>query len=81
MTQVPDWYKDFVAAVVSGLPGDIDEATAMKWIRDPAGLESALADLASGSTISGALGHDRLEFLRPASTCVKYKMSKAPRRL
>lgn len=59
MSPVPDWYKDFVAAVVSGLPGDIDEETAMKWIRDPAGLESALAELAGSNTISDALGHDR----------------------
>ncbi len=47
MTEVPGWYQDFVAAVVSALPNDIDDQAAIGWVKDPAALQKALAHLGS----------------------------------
>ena len=49
MTEVPGWYQDFVAAVISALPREMDDATAIGWVKDPAALERALASLSSGA--------------------------------
>jgi hypothetical protein len=55
MTSPLDWYREFVAAVVSRLPGDIDEASARRWIDDPDGLAQVLEGLVSpGATAGGA---------------------------
>ena len=57
---LPDWYREFVAAVVARLPNEIDEATARQWIDDPDGLEQALGSLAAASTtIGGTLKNDK----------------------
>ena len=43
MPETPDWYMEFVAAVVARLPRDIDEAAARRWAGSPEQLEEALA--------------------------------------
>jgi hypothetical protein len=53
MAEVPGWYNDFIAAVVTALPRDIDDRTAIAWVKDPAALEKALAPLASGAPEGG----------------------------
>lgn len=43
MPDTPDWYMEFVGAVVARLPRDIDEAAARCWVSSPDQLEEALA--------------------------------------
>lgn len=43
MPETPDWYMEFVAAVVARLPRDIDEAAARRWAGSPDQLEETLA--------------------------------------
>ena len=65
MTSLPEWYRDFVAAVVARLPGDIDEPSASRWIDDPDALAQVLAALGSsgtdagGTTVGGTLQNDK----------------------
>ncbi len=59
MSPPPDWYRDFVAAVVAHLPGDIDEAAARRWTDDPDGLDKVLGALAGSSGVGGTLEHDK----------------------
>ncbi|MCH7654369.1 MAG: hypothetical protein IIC95_00070 [Chloroflexi bacterium] len=62
MSPLPDWYRDFVAAVVAHLPSEIDEAAARRWINDPGGLDDVLGALAGsggGSQIAGTFEHDK----------------------
>ncbi len=58
MAQVPEWYREFVAAVVARLPTDIDEGSARRWIEDPRGLEQLLEGLAATGGL-GALKNDK----------------------
>ncbi len=59
MSPLPDWYRDFVAAVVAHLPGDIDEAAARRWIDDPEGLANVLSGLVGSSEVGSTLEHDK----------------------
>ena len=60
MSPLPEWYRDFVAAVVARLPSDLDEAAAKRWIDDPEGLEGILGGLAAGSGgVGTTLEHDK----------------------
>jgi hypothetical protein len=55
MAEVPTWFTGFVADVIAQLPRDIDEATAMRWMQDPQGLEQALRGALTGSAgVAGA---------------------------
>ncbi len=60
MTEVPDWYAEFAAAVVAALPRDIDEATARGWTIDSAGLRRALGVLSAVGGI-GPLKNDKAD--------------------
>ena len=51
MADIPGWYKDFVAAVVVALPDELDEPTAIAWLKNPAALEQALKSLASAAAV------------------------------
>ena len=68
MADIPGWYKDFVAAVVVALPDELDEPTAIAWLKNPAALEQALKSLASaaaveaadaGTGVAGAISNDK----------------------
>jgi hypothetical protein len=59
MAEVPEWYREFVAAVVARLPIDIDETSARRWIDDPQGLDLLFEGLAAGAGTIGALKHDK----------------------
>ena len=59
MTPLPEWYRDFVAAVVARLPSDIDEATAKRWIDDPEGLDNVLGSLVVSGEVGSTLQHDK----------------------
>ena len=52
MPETPDWYMEFVGAVVARLPRDIDEAAARRWVGSPDQLGEALA----GALIVAAVG-------------------------
>jgi hypothetical protein len=52
MPETPDWYMEFVGAVVARLPRDIDEAAARRWLSAPEQLEEALA----GALLVSAVG-------------------------
>ncbi len=60
MTEIPEWYTEFAAAVVAALPTDIDEATARGWAIDSAGLREALSILAAGAGV-GPLKNDKAD--------------------
>ena len=59
MTSLPEWYREFVAAVVARLPGDMDEASARRWIDDPDGLAEVLQGLVSSGETAGTLQNDK----------------------
>ncbi len=59
MASLPEWYREFVAAVVARLPGDIDEASAKRWIEDPDGLAQVLEGLVSSGTTASTLQNDK----------------------
>ena len=61
MTSLPEWYREFVAAVVARLPGDIDEASARRWIEDPDGLGQVLAGLVSSGATASTLQNDKVK--------------------
>ena len=52
MPETPDWYMEFVGAVVTRLPRNIDEAVARRWVGSPDQLEEAL----TGALIVSAVG-------------------------
>lgn len=54
MADVPGWYKDFIAAVIVALPEQMDEETAIEWLKNPAALEEALKSLASAAGVGAA---------------------------
>ena len=56
MADIPGWYKDFVAAVVVALPDELDEPTAIAWLKNPAALEQALKSLASAAAVEAVAG-------------------------
>jgi hypothetical protein len=64
MAEVSDWYMEFVAGVVARLPRDIDEATAMGWVRSPDALEDALRDEGRAVESLGLIDAAELEAVR-----------------
>ena len=54
MADVPGWYKDFIAAVIVALPEQMDEQTAVEWLKNPSALEEALKPLTSSAAVEAA---------------------------
>ena len=56
MAEVPAWFTGFVADLIAQLPRDMDEATAMRWMQNPQGLEKALRAAIMGGDAPPATG-------------------------